>query len=139
VRGLATYYTLFLIELQSRRVHVVGSTRHPDEAFIVQAMRHLTDEVAGVLGRGRVLICDRDQKWSRAALEFLSREGVRIVRTPNILTKCRRRWRTLLTICVGATTLYRRTHLPTSPNGGDASVTPQRIGVARSHVAGTRR
>ena len=34
------------------------------------------------LGRGRVLICDRDRKWSRAVLEFLEREGVRTVRTP---------------------------------------------------------
>jgi putative transposase len=34
------------------------------------------------VGRGRVLICDRDRKWSRAALEFVEREGVAIVRTP---------------------------------------------------------
>ena len=33
-RGLVTYYTMFIIELQSRRVHVAGSTRYPDEAFV---------------------------------------------------------------------------------------------------------
>ncbi|HZA93547.1 MAG TPA: hypothetical protein VE420_13055 [Gemmatimonadales bacterium] len=38
-----TYYTVFVIELHSRRVHVLGSTPHPDEAFVVQTMRHLTD------------------------------------------------------------------------------------------------
>jgi hypothetical protein len=27
-RGLVTYYTLFVIELQSRRVHLAGSTRY---------------------------------------------------------------------------------------------------------------
>jgi len=42
VRGLVTYYSLFVIELHSRRAHVVGSTRHPDERFVVQAIRHLT-------------------------------------------------------------------------------------------------
>jgi putative transposase len=38
VRGLVTYYTVFVIELHSRRVHVLGSTPHPDEAFVVQTM-----------------------------------------------------------------------------------------------------
>jgi putative transposase len=45
-------------------------------------MRHLTDDIDGVLGRGRLLICDRDRKWSNAVREFLEREGVRIVQTP---------------------------------------------------------
>ena len=88
VRGLVTYYTVFVIELQSRRVQVVGSTPHPDEAFVVQAMRHLTDGVEDVLGPGRVLICDRDPKWSGAVVAFLAREGVRIVRTPVRAPNC---------------------------------------------------
>jgi hypothetical protein len=52
---------VFVIELHSPRVHVVGPTRFPDEAFVVQAMRHLSDDIDGVLGCGRVLICDRDR------------------------------------------------------------------------------
>jgi putative transposase len=50
-RGLVTCYTVFVIELQSRRVQLVGGTRHPDEAFVLQAMRHFTDGAEGVLGR----------------------------------------------------------------------------------------
>ena len=73
---------------ESRRVHVVGATRYPDEAFVLQAMRHLTDGVEGVLGHGRVLICDRDPKWSGAVVVFLEREGVRIVRTPVRAPNC---------------------------------------------------
>jgi transposase InsO family protein len=88
VRGLVTFYTVFVIELQSRRVQVVGCTRHPDEAFVVQAMRHLTDGVERVLRPGRVLICDRDPKWSRAVVGFLEREGVRIIRTPVRAPNC---------------------------------------------------
>jgi hypothetical protein len=34
--GLVTYYTIFVIDLASRRVHVVGSTPHPDEGFMRQ-------------------------------------------------------------------------------------------------------
>jgi putative transposase len=81
-RGLVTYYTLFVLELQSRRVCVTGSTPHPDEAFVVQAVRDLANSVDGVLADGCVLICDRDQKWSRGVLAFLEHEGVRIIRTP---------------------------------------------------------
>jgi hypothetical protein len=36
-----------VIELHSRRVHVLGSTTHPDEAFVIQTMRALTDDVDG--------------------------------------------------------------------------------------------
>jgi hypothetical protein len=43
MRGLVMYYTLFVIELHSRRVHLVGSTPAPDEAFMLQSARHLTD------------------------------------------------------------------------------------------------
>ena len=49
-RGLVTYYTAFVIELHSRRVFILGSTPHPDEAFMVQTLRNLTD-VDGVLVR----------------------------------------------------------------------------------------
>jgi putative transposase len=42
-RGLVTYYTLFVLELQSRRVHVAGSTPYPDEAFVLQAVRDLAN------------------------------------------------------------------------------------------------
>lgn len=38
-RGLRTFYTVFGIELHSRRVQIVGSTLHPDEAFMVRVMR----------------------------------------------------------------------------------------------------
>ena len=36
VRGLVTYYTLFVIELESRRSRIIGSTPHPDDAFMLR-------------------------------------------------------------------------------------------------------
>src|SRR2546427_7528764 len=33
-RGLTTYYTLFVLDLKSRRVEIVGSTRNPDAAVM---------------------------------------------------------------------------------------------------------
>ena len=81
LRGLVTYYTVFVIELQSRRVPIVGSTPHPDEAFMLQIVRQLTDAGDGVLGGRRFLICDRDRKWSTAVRHLL--EDVRCARHPD--------------------------------------------------------
>jgi len=88
VRGLVTYYTVFVIELHSRRVHVLGSTPQPDEAFVIQTMRHLADDVDGVLRRNRMLICDRDRKWSEGVDRFLATAGVRVIRTPFLAPNC---------------------------------------------------
>ena len=63
-RGLVTYYTVFVIDLASRRVHIVGSTPHPDEVFMRHVARTLTAADDGWLVGHRVLICDRDAKWS---------------------------------------------------------------------------
>jgi putative transposase len=87
VRGLVTYYTVFVIELRSRRVHVLGSIPQPDDTFVVQTMRQLTDDVDGVLA-GKLLICDRDRKWSAAVERFLATAPVRIIRTPFLAPNC---------------------------------------------------
>jgi transposase InsO family protein len=87
-RGLVTYYTVFVMELHSRRVHVLGSSRHPDEVFVIQTMRHLTNDVDGVLRNNRMLICDRERKWSAAVERFLAKAGVRVIRTPFLAPNC---------------------------------------------------
>ena len=77
--GLVTFYALFVIDLATRRVQVLGITPNPDEAFMRQVVRTLT------MADGtpcRVLICDRDAKWSAAVRERLAEGGIRVVRTP---------------------------------------------------------
>src|SRR5215212_1940027 len=48
-RGPATYYVLFVIQLETRRVTVAGLTRHPTEEWMQQVARNLTDAEAGAL------------------------------------------------------------------------------------------
>jgi putative transposase len=36
LRGLVTYYVLFFIHLESRRVDIAGITIHPDEPWMKQ-------------------------------------------------------------------------------------------------------
>jgi hypothetical protein len=57
-------YTVFVIDLASRRVHLLGSTPHPSDLFMGQIVRLVTAADDGVLIGHRVLICDRDRKWS---------------------------------------------------------------------------
>jgi hypothetical protein len=76
---LVTFYTVFAIELATRRVQILGSTSHPDEAFMRQIVRNLTPAEAV---RCRVLICDRDAKWSPSVRARLQDAGLRVIQTP---------------------------------------------------------
>jgi transposase InsO family protein len=80
-RGLVTYYTVFVIDLASRRVQILGSTPHPDDLFMRQGSRTLAAD-EGILVGHRVLICDRDAKWSAPVRERLAEAGLRVVQTP---------------------------------------------------------
>jgi transposase InsO family protein len=86
-RGLVTMYTVFVIELHTRRVQIVGSTPHPDEAFMLQIMRELTSR-DGMLGGKRLFLCDRDRKWSLAVRQLLERAGVQMIQTPFRAPNC---------------------------------------------------
>ena len=74
-----TFYTVFVIDLATRRVEVLGTTLHPDDAFMRQVVRTLTMADANPC---RVLICDRDAKWSAVVRERLEEAGIRVVQTP---------------------------------------------------------
>jgi len=80
-RGLVTFYTVFVIDLASRRVEIVGSTPYPNEFFMCQVSRALT-ATDGLLRDHRVLICDRDRKWSREVRRELDDAGVHVALTP---------------------------------------------------------
>ena len=60
-------------------VQILGSTPHPDETFMCQIVRNLT---LGGSDQCRVLICDRDARWSRAVRARLQDAGIRVVQTP---------------------------------------------------------
>jgi transposase InsO family protein len=81
-RGLVTFYTVFVIDLASRRVQVLGSTPRPEALFMQQVVRTLTMDDAAPGQRPQVLICDRDQKWSGEVQRGLRDAGVRVIRIP---------------------------------------------------------
>ena len=75
-----TIYVLFFIELATRRVHVVGTTRRPDSAWVTQQARNLS--ITGGLDENKLLIRDRDAKFSGPLDEVFRTEGLRVVKTP---------------------------------------------------------
>src|SRR5262249_41984163 len=62
-RALATYYVLFFLHLESRRVSLGGVTRHPTEAWMQQVARNAMDDGAGTLRQHRYVLHDRDAKF----------------------------------------------------------------------------
>jgi len=81
-QGLVTYYTVFVIDLASRQVQILGSTPHPEAGFMQQIVRTLSMEETDVMGAPQVLICDRDRKWSRDVRRRLREAGIRVVLIP---------------------------------------------------------
>ena len=80
--GLVTFYLLFAMELKNRRVHFAGSATSPNESWLKQTARELTNHEDGFLNGKKQLIMDRDTKFSESFRSLLSNEGVKPVRLP---------------------------------------------------------
>jgi len=63
LKGLKTYYVLFFLHLESRRICLAGVTRHPDQEWMEQMARNVTMEGTGFLANCRYLLHDRDSKY----------------------------------------------------------------------------
>lgn len=53
LKGLKTFYVLFFLHLESRRICLAGVTRHPDEDWMEQMARNVTMEGTGFLINAR--------------------------------------------------------------------------------------
>jgi hypothetical protein len=79
---------LFVIDLKSRKVHFAGVTPHPDESFTAQVARNLTAVADGFLSGHRLLILDRDTKFTAQFKRILKDAGVRVAEIPYLAPKC---------------------------------------------------
>src|ERR687892_695616 len=81
-RGLVTYYVLFFIHLESRRVTLGGITRHPTETWMEQMARNVTDESTGCLRGIQYLLHDRDTKFCASFESILTAARVKPLKLP---------------------------------------------------------
>jgi putative transposase len=88
LRGLVTYYVLFFIHLESRRVDIAGITVHPDERWMQQIARNVTMEGCGALRDCRYLLHDRDTKYTQSFRAIIASGHVQPLvlpaRSPNL-------------------------------------------------------
>jgi putative transposase len=80
--GLTTYYVLFVIQLETRRVTIAGVTPHPNEEWMKQRTRNLTDADSGALLHQQFLLHDHDTKFCAGFHSILRAAGVEPVRLP---------------------------------------------------------
>ena len=77
-----TYYVLFFIHLESRRVSLAGITRHPDQAWLQQMARNATGEAWGFLKQCQYALHDRDTKFCSPFRATLAAGGAKPIQLP---------------------------------------------------------
>jgi transposase InsO family protein len=110
LRGLVTYYVLFFIHLESRRVDIAGITVRPDERWMKQIARNATMEGCGVLRDCRYLLHDRDTKFTQSFRAIIASDRIKPLalpaRSPNLNAYAERWVRSVKEECLSKVILF---------------------------------
>jgi putative transposase len=78
---LKRLYVAFVIEIKTRRVHLLGITQHPTSDWVIQVARGLASDLDEAGHRFRHLIRDRDAKFGTAFDAVFASIGIQIMLT----------------------------------------------------------
>jgi putative transposase len=137
-KGLATYYVLLFIHLESRRVSIAGVTRHPTEAWMEQMARNATDETSGCLRQLRYILHDRDTKFCTSFRSILTTGGVQALtlppRSPNLNAFAERWVRSVKQECLSKLILFGEGSLKRALNEFDQHYHSERNHQGKDNV-----
>lgn len=109
-KGPITYYVLFFIHLETRRICVSGITRHPDQEWMEQQARAVTLEEWGFLTKHKYLLQDRDAKFCTSFRQLIETDGRKTIvlpaRSPNLNAYAERWVRSVKEECLSRFILF---------------------------------
>ena len=114
-QGLARLHVLFVIDLETRCVHIAGVVRDPHGRWMRQIARNLLDAVDGFLLGKTHLIMDRDPLFTADFRAFLHDAGLQSVRlppkSPNLNAYAERFVRSVRQECLSSMIIFGEAHL----------------------------
>jgi putative transposase len=80
--GTRMFFVLFFINIRTRRVYVTGATRYPNQEWVNKQTRNMLSLLGSNKSAKKLLIRDRDTKFSKEFDELFKNDGFTVQKLP---------------------------------------------------------